>query len=80
MKYYDELIELETQIIEFGGVLSLVSAMAIAVNQMPNKDREDALWTLSSLLKLHDKSLNESFYELFQKIKNDEPTKKGRKQ
>lgn len=79
MKYYEELIELETELIEFGGVLSLVSAMAIAVNQMSNKDREDALWTLSSLLKLHDKTLNESFYTLFEKIKNDEPKKKGKK-
>lgn len=79
MKYYEELIELETELIEFGGVLSLVSAMAIAVNQMPNKDREDALWTLSSLLKLHDKTINESFYALFEKIKNDEPKKKGKK-
>lgn len=79
MKYYDELINLETEIIESGGVISLVSAMAIAVNQMTNKDREEALWTLSSLLKLHDKAINQSFYELFDKIRNDEPTKKGNK-
>ena len=79
MKYYDELIELEGDIIEFGGIISLISAMAIAVNQMPNKDREDALWMISSLLKMQDKTLNESFYQLFQKIKNDEPAKKGKK-
>ena len=79
MKYYDELINLETEIIESGGVISLVSAMAIAVNQMTNKDREEALWTLAKLLKLHDQTINTSFYELFDKIRNDEPIKKGNK-
>ena len=78
VKYYDELISLETVLIDLAGIKALAKAMAIASNQMPAIDREEALWKLADMLDDYDKLANETFYRMFEIIKNDKP-KKGSK-
>ena len=77
MKYYDELISLETVLIDLAGIKALAKAMAIASNQMPAIDREEALWKLADILEEYDKSTNETFYKLFEIIRDEKP-KKGK--
>ena len=78
MKYYNELIELETRLIEMSGIKALARALAIAANQMSGVDREEALWKLSDLIDAQDKITNEAFYNLFETVRDDK-LKKGNK-
>lgn len=78
MKHWNELTEIETQIIRLSSMSSVLRVISIGAEQANHEDVKAALWYIEgSIEDIHD-NLNARFHELWDAVSNDdvEPTEK----
>ena len=72
MKHWNELTEIETQIIRLSSMSSVLRVISIGAEQANHEDVKAALWYIEgSIEDIHD-NLHARFHELWDAVSNDD--------
>jgi len=76
MKYYTELCNLESVLINLEGVVAIVDSLTTSCLEMDEKRIQAALFHVLRQLEEHDSSFQQNFQVLFETIKDDAHAKR----
>jgi len=71
MKYYTELCNLESVLINLEGVVAIVDSLTTSCLEMDEKRIQAALFHVLRQLEEHDSSFQQNFQVLFETIRDD---------
>lgn len=76
MKYYTELCNLESVLINLEGVVAIVDSLTTSCLEMDEKRIQAALFHVLRQLEEHDSSFQQNFQVLFETIRDDTHAKR----
>jgi len=79
MKYWTELMQLETASIELESAVTTFKAVNCAIDQLSTEEMQIAYWNVEKQLVDLQERIAADFQNLFETIRDDEPKKKGKK-
>lgn len=72
MKYFDELTDIENQIIRLNSMSSVLRVLSIGAESANDDDIKEAFWYVEGSIEDIHKELRNSFEELWEKVSDDD--------